>query len=138
MPGYQEVLGDGTHSPNEGRVLWNAQHEEAFERLDDLEVPTIQALSANGNISVDSDLILCNTASGPFTATLHTAVGYGGTIHTVKKFSDDSNVLTLDAAGSETIDGLSSLDTAVHRDSVTIQSDDENWIIISPPTVYPA
>jgi hypothetical protein len=37
MPGYEEVKGDGTHSPNDGRVIWNAQHEEAFGRLDDLE-----------------------------------------------------------------------------------------------------
>jgi hypothetical protein len=37
MPGYEEVKGDGTHSPNDGRTIWNAQHEEAFARLDGLE-----------------------------------------------------------------------------------------------------
>ena len=35
MPGYEEILESAT--PNEGRESWNGQHEEAFERLDDLE-----------------------------------------------------------------------------------------------------
>jgi hypothetical protein len=41
MPGYNPVLGsdhpDGPDSANSGREKWNAQHEEAFERIEGVE-----------------------------------------------------------------------------------------------------
>jgi hypothetical protein len=137
---FQQVnIGD---SPNTGRTKINANDQELFERVDEIEgtiVPfTAQTLTSSGLVNPLAQLVICDTTSGAVTATLHTAVGYAGTTHTIKKLGNNTNTVTILPAGSQTIDGLSSLDTQVYRDSVTVQSDGDEWFIISPPTVYPA
>jgi hypothetical protein len=76
-----------------------------------------------------SKAVLCNAASGAIVVTLPTAVGNTATL-TFKKTDASANTLTIDGAGSETIDdGL----TAVLRaqfESITIVSDDANWSIL--------
>jgi hypothetical protein len=187
---YQEVLGDLTETPNAGRLKWNANDLELYNRdgtftvasqaamlssgakkgdiavrldleeahrlvtepatqlanwvqISTLAATTggafeVQTLTTSGTVDDSATLVLCQPTSGALIATLHTAVGFGGTTHTIKHWANNTNLVTLDAAGSETIDGLASLTTTVYRDSVTIQSDNANWIIISPPTMFSA
>ena len=47
MPGYNEVLAGDT--ANQGRTKWNQQHEEAFERLDDVEAQA--SITDHGQLS---------------------------------------------------------------------------------------
>lgn len=65
--------------------------------------------------------------SGTFTVTLPTAVGCQGRIYVVK--NSGAGTITLDADGSETIDGSASLSLAA-TNCYTVQSNGANWIIV--------
>lgn len=70
-------------------------------------------------------------AATPITITLPTAVGRTGTIFVVKKMnSPGADTVTVDAAGAETIDGLASIVLIPQYDSVMVQSDGANWVVI--------
>lgn len=67
--------------------------------------------------------------SGNTTITLPTAVGRGGRMFVIKK-TDLGTVLTVDADGSETIDGSLTQIITARYDSITVVSDGSNWMII--------
>jgi hypothetical protein len=73
-------------------------------------------------------IIKCDTTSAAFTVTLPTAVGNQATL-IVKKLAG-TNILTVDAAGSETIDGGLTADLYETQESITLISDNANWLII--------
>lgn len=78
--------------------------------------------TAGYEIQPEDDIILCD---GTFTATLHTAVGYKGTQHTV--INEGSGLITVDPDGL-TINDESTIELMTW-DSMTITSDGANWII---------
>jgi hypothetical protein len=73
-------------------------------------------------------IIKATTAGGAFTINLPTAVGNTATI-IIKKTAGSAN-LTIDGAGTETIDG--GLTAILRRvdESITLVSDNSNWLII--------
>ena len=73
-------------------------------------------------------IIKCDTTSASFTVTLPTAVGNTATL-IIKKMAA-ANTLTIDGAGSETID--SALTAVIYdlEESITLISDNANWLII--------
>lgn len=71
-----------------------------------------------------------DATSAAFTLTLPTAVGITGRIYVLKKIDSSINIVTVDADGSETIDGALTYDLTDEGESITIQSDGANWIII--------
>jgi hypothetical protein len=73
-------------------------------------------------------IIKCDTTSAAFTVTLPTAVGNQATL-IVKKLAG-TNILTVDAAGSETIDGGLIAEMYEEQESITLVSDNVNWLII--------
>lgn len=64
--------------------------------------------------------------SGTFTVTLPTAVGRAGRTYVIK--NSGSGVITVDAAGSSTIDGTLSV-ILITLQGITLQSNGTNWII---------
>jgi hypothetical protein len=76
----------------------------------------------------DYDYTIDCTAN-TFTVTLPTAVGITGRIYIIK--NSGAGVITVDADGTETIDGGANVSLATQYDSVTVQSDGANWIITS-------
>ena len=72
----------------------------------------------------------CNAGFGAFTVTLPTAVGITGRVYVVKKIDSSGNAVTVDADGSETIDGAASYSLAVQWATVTVISNGTNWEII--------
>lgn len=70
-----------------------------------------------------------NVTSGTFTLTLPTAVGIAGRIYVIK--NSGTGTVTVDANGSETIDGALTAALLSRYSSITIQSDGSNWIIIA-------
>lgn len=61
-----------------------------------------------------------------FTVILPTAVGIAGRTYVVK--NSGTGIITVDAAGSETIDGLTNI-LLISKQSITVQSNGANWII---------
>lgn len=74
--------------------------------------------------------ILGDATGGAITVNLPTAVGIDGRTYTIKKVDASGNAVTVDGDGSETIDGAATNALSTQWDSVTVQSDGANWVII--------
>ena len=74
--------------------------------------------------------ITMNATALALTVALPTAVGISGKKYTIKKTDASVNAVTVDADGSETIDGATTKDLAAQWDYVTIQSNGTNWLIV--------
>jgi len=75
-------------------------------------------------------VILADATSAAFTVTLPAAANVTNQMYVVKKV-DASNTVTVDADGSETIDGATTHSLSSQYDSVHVVSDGSNWHIIS-------
>lgn len=73
------------------------------------------------------DVILCSTSGGNWTLSLYAAAGNSGKTLYIKKTTSDTNVLTIDANASETIDGALTLKLCTQYDEVTLVCDGTNW-----------
>lgn len=78
-------------------------------------------------------VVLADATTAAFTMTLPTAaVSTPYPIFYIKKIDSSlANIVTIDANGSETIDGLLSITLANRGETVTLQSDGTNWRVIS-------
>jgi len=81
-------------------------------------------------ITATDSTILADANTAGFTITLPTAVGATGRIYVIKKIDSTGNVVTIDANGSETIDGSLTQSLDAQWESITIQSNGANWFII--------
>ncbi|MFH0948081.1 MAG: hypothetical protein V1833_03685, partial [Elusimicrobiota bacterium] len=71
--------------------------------------------------------ILCDATAAAFTVNLPTAVGITGRIYTIKKIDSSVNAVTVDGAGTETIDGTTTASLSAQWGRIIIQSDGANW-----------
>ena len=87
------------------------------------QTTTYSATATSGTL-----IVKCDTTGGAFTVTLPTAVSNTATI--IIKKTAGSAALTVDGAGSETIDG--GLTAAINKvyESITLISDNANWQIV--------
>jgi hypothetical protein len=94
------------------------------------------AVSPYTALSTD-DTIRVNAAGGAVTINLPTASGITGKIYNIIKTDNSSNIVTVDASGSETIDGNLTIKMGTQYDKIIIMSDGTNWISESNEiTVY--
>jgi hypothetical protein len=91
---------------------------------------TVITVSTTHNETVTSGtkIIKANTTSGSFTITLPSAVGNTATI-IIKKVAGSPD-LVIDGNGTETIDGGSTATLKVINESITLISDNTNWLIV--------
>lgn len=82
------------------------------------------ATSSDGTISVDA------TSAG-VTITLPTAVGISGKIYVIKKVDSSANSVTVATTSSQTIDGSTTYTMGYQWQSITVQSNGSNWLIIA-------
>lgn len=80
--------------------------------------------------TTSDDVILASTSGGAWTLTLYTAAGNSGKVLKVKKTTSDTNTLTIDGDGSETIDGQTTFSIAGQYEEVSIVSDGTNWHVL--------
>jgi len=73
-----------------------------------------------------SDVVV--KANGTLTLTLPTAVGIGGKVYYTKNIG--TGTVTIDADGTETIDGDLSFVSTTQYESITVVSDSANWCIL--------
>ena len=111
------------------RIIANAlkQLQERI-RLHPVEVVTATA----DYTMVDIDLmILGNATVAAFTVTLLTAAGREGRRIIVKKIDATENIVTIDAAGSETLDGYTTAGLTQLNSVREYVSDGTNWRLVS-------
>lgn len=93
-------------------------------------VTTTTTLNAANN----GQLIKADATAGAFTVTLLPAATAGnGYEVTVKKIDSSSNAVTLDADGSETIDGGTDISLPNQFDVVKVRSDGTAWQVLTQP-----
>lgn len=88
--------------------------------------PTLRNINTTDTFSSPNETLNCT--SGTFTVNLPTAVGIQGTIY--RLVNSGTGVITLDANGTETINGSETIEITMQYVSRTVQSDGSNWIII--------
>ena len=74
-------------------------------------------------------VVFVNATSGEVDVTLYAATSNGGRTLVIKK-TDSSNTVNILRAGSETIDGATSLALYHQNESITLMSDNSNWFIV--------
>ena len=102
-------------------VDWNNLHDY-----------TITAV-ASSDVTLDAthDAVLMTTGAVNRTITLPTAVGITGRVYTVKKVDSGAGTATLDANGTETIDGSLTYVLVNQYQYVVVVSDGANWVIVA-------
>lgn len=84
--------------------------------------------SSNYSMISSDDVIFTDSTNGALTIILPPASGNGGQELLVKRVAG-TNLVTLQASGSETIDGLSSFSVNYQNESVSLVSNNLNWFI---------
>lgn len=114
--------------PNADWVALNAKLRGAFR---DSGVAGVQSVSTSSTLTLTASptLVLVNTSSGNVTLTLPPASEVAGFRLEVKKLTSP-HTLTLDASGSETIDGAATLAWSTQYQSFALFSDGTAWHIV--------
>ncbi len=87
---------------------------------------TLRNITTTDTFSTPNETLNCT--SGTFTVNLPTAVGIQGVVYTL--VNSGTGIITLDANGTETINGSETIEIKKQYVSRTVQSDGSNWIII--------
>jgi hypothetical protein len=81
-------------------------------------------------ITASDYTIGADATSAGFTVTLPTAVGIPGQAFVIKKIDSSANAVTIGTTSSQTIDGATFYVMGYQYQSVTVQSNGANWLII--------
>lgn len=87
----------------------------------------VVAKSAAYTLAEGDDVLLANAASAGFTVSLPKAALYTGKKFIIKKIDSSSNLVILDADGSETIDGSTTQTLTTQWEANQIVSDGTGW-----------
>jgi hypothetical protein len=91
----------------------------------------ITTKTANYTALTTDNIILCDATSGAFTITLYPASGNAGRKLTIIKTDTSTNAITIDANGSETINGALTQSLNSQHSTLTLVCDGSNWRIES-------
>lgn len=89
---------------------------------------TLPFTNKTGTYTIDNTDCVINCTANTFTVTLPTASGLTGQYFIIK--NSGLGAITVDADGSETIDGSANKLLAIQNESITVISDGANWIIV--------
>lgn len=78
----------------------------------------------------DDHTLFVDATSGAVTINLPDAATCDGKIYHIKKTDSSANAVTIDANGSQTIDGATTFVLPLQYDCVSVQSNAANWFII--------
>ena len=86
--------------------------------------------TATYTATASDEVIFVDATAGAVTINLPTAVGISGKAYYIKKTDASINAVTVDASGTETIDGALTMTTITRFVSWTLVSDGANWGIL--------
>ena len=115
-----------TSSPTNGYVLTSDALGNATWQAAGGGGTTLRNVGTTSTFATDNETINCT--GNTFNVNLPTAVGIQGTTYTL--VNSGTGVITLDANGTETINGSLTIDLSTQYISRTVQSDNTNWIVI--------
>jgi hypothetical protein len=87
-------------------------------------------ISAATTLTDDYDVYLCDASGAAFTVTLPKAGLYSGKLYYLKKIDSSANAITIDADGSETIDGAATQSIENQYQTITLFSDGTGWNVV--------
>ena len=87
-------------------------------------------ITGDTTLTTANGVVFVNASSGEVDVTLYTADSNGGMQVIVKKTDSSSNAVNILRAGSDTIDGATSVALLHQNESVTLVSDNSNWFIV--------
>lgn len=91
----------------------------------------ITTTAIDKNLTVFDFTILVDASGGNRLITLPTAATKQGHIFNTKKIDSSQNIVTIQPAGIETIDGITPRTLTLQNENITIQSDGvSNWSVI--------
>jgi len=109
----------------------NANFTAMLDEINRMTTVTPSAKTSAYTILSTDKVVLTDGTSAAFTVTLPPAAGVQGQTYIIKKVDSSANAITVDANGSETIDGAATKDLTTQYDFVSLISDGANWLIIS-------
>lgn len=89
----------------------------------------VRAVSADATVRVIDEVLLVNATDGNRTITLISAVATPNS-YTIKKTDASANTVTIDGAGSETIDGASTKVLTAQWETATVIPSGGNWYVV--------
>lgn len=100
----------------------------------------LDVLSKTANYTVlvgdgEDVLVLCDATAAAFTVTLYTAVGNTGRKVKIVKIDSSVNAVTSDPNGSQTINGVTTVELHDQWESISLVSDGSNWVSLSEPDI---
>ena len=110
----------GANNPSSSNVF------VTFDDITTLGSSSLRNINSTDTFSTPNETLNCT--SGTFTVNLPTAVGIQGVVYTL--VNSGTGIITLDANGTETINGSETIEIKRQYLSRTVQSDGSNWIII--------
>jgi len=91
---------------------------------------TVNEYTSSQTLSVDNQDVLVDASSGSVTITLPASSSNTDRRYTIKKKDSSGNKVIIDANGSETIDGETTVELKLQYQYVTILCDGTEWFII--------
>jgi hypothetical protein len=88
---------------------------------------TVTSVTDAYTVATSDDVVLCNSTTD-FTLTLPAASGNSGVLFRIKNIN--TNIVTVDGDGSETIDGATDLSLSDQYESVTVVCDGTEWWVV--------
>jgi len=88
----------------------------------------VSGITAATTLNATHNVLLCN--NGPYTVTLPAANANTSRVYKIKNIDPQSDVITIDANASETIEGALTYALQPYKHAITIISDGANWHII--------
>lgn len=131
------VAHDGTNNirlpaGSDGKILVaDSTQASGLKWGDSSGILPVASKTANYTLTTADSLIIADSVGGAFTLTLPPASSNTGKVFQIKKQTTAGfNVVTIDANGSETIDGALTRNLVTPNESYTIVSDGTNWKIL--------
>ena len=122
------TLTSGTHTVFCTYPAGKSVYLDSIGNLSHAIVP-YTTITGDTTLTTANVVVFVNATSGEVDVTLYAATSNGGRKLIIKK-TDSGNTVNILRAGSETIDGATSLALYHQNESITLMSDNSNWFIV--------